>query len=162
MIRTRTTAAALLIAAALALTGCAGVAQDTDDDAVPATPSAATAGPASPGASDDDGDDDGDDDVTELVAMVGTEQDPEAYEIALLDDDGRAVTTLPAGDYELTFRDRSRMHNFHLTGPGDVDVATDVAGSDESTIEITLEPGTYAFVCDPHQGSMSGSLEVTG
>jgi hypothetical protein len=161
MIRTRTTVAALLAAAALALTGCAGAAEAPDDDAAPATPSAATAGPASPGASESE-DDDGDDDVTELVAMVGTEQDPEAYEIALLDDDGQPVTTLPAGDYELTFRDRSQMHNFHLTGPGDVDVATDVAGTDESTVEITLVAGTYDFVCDPHQGSMSGSVEVTG
>lgn len=156
MTRTRTTIAALLASAALALTGCAGGAEPvatTEQEPAATAPTASEGGAdSSPGAATGG----------ELIAMVGTADDPEAYEIALLDADGQPVASLPAGDYSLTFVDRSRMHNFHLTGPGDVDVATDVAGSDESTVEVTLVPGTYTFVCDPHVGTMSGEVEVTG
>lgn len=41
-------------------------------------------------------------------------------------------------------------------------MATEVAGTDETTVQVTLVPGTYTFVCDPHPATMSGELEVTG
>jgi|GEM_PF-5034908 len=47
--------------------------------------------------------------------MVGTADDPDAYEIALIDESGTPVTTLPAGDYRLTFADRSAAHSFRLS-----------------------------------------------
>ncbi|SFS18151.1 Copper binding protein, plastocyanin/azurin family [Agrococcus baldri] len=158
MSNTRSALAVLLTAAALVLTGCTGSTPEAPAESEPA----ATA----PAATSDDGGGSDDSEAPaaggELTGMVGTADDPEAYEIALLDAEGNPVTSLPAGDYSLTFADLSRMHNFHLTGPGGVDVATDVAGNDETTVEVTLEPGTYTFVCDPHQSNMRGEFEVTG
>ncbi|GEK80618.1 cupredoxin domain-containing protein [Agrococcus baldri] len=151
----RTTLAALLAAGALALAGCSG---GTSPEAPPETPAVTTgsdAGSGAPTASDGA-------EATPLTGMVGTADDPEAYEIALLDAEGSPVTSLPAGDYALTFADGSQMHNFRLSGPGDVDVATDVQGTDTSTVTVTLEAGTYTFVCDPHEGTMRGEVEVTG
>lgn len=159
MSSTRTTITALLAAAALGLTGCAGGADPAASESTPAATEQGTTTTSAPAAS---GDEEAPAASTALTGMVGTTDDPEAYEIALLDADGDPVTSLPAGDYSLTFDDRSQMHNFRLSGPGDVDVATDVAGTDESTVEITLVAGTYTFVCDPHPGSMIGQVEVTG
>ncbi|WP_413320181.1 hypothetical protein AA0Z99_05395 [Agrococcus sp. 1P02AA] len=168
---TRTTIAALLVAAALTLTGCAA-SDGPDEEAAPPASEPAASEPAGAAPTDDSSAAPGGDGSAEegaapdgemaLIGMVGTAEDPEAYEIELLGADGEPVASLPAGTYSLTFDDRSQLHNFRLSGPGEVDVATDVAGTDDSTIEITLVPGTYTFVCDPHPGSMSGQLEVTG
>lgn len=162
MTRTRTTISALLAAATLALAGCAGSTGEAPGDTEPASTEPASTAPA---ATSDAGEGSGETEAPgaagELIGMVGTADDPEAYEIALLDADGSPVASLPAGDYTLTFDDRSRMHNFHLTGPG-VDVMTDVQGSDGTAVEITLVAGTYAFICDPHAGTMMGEVEVTG
>ncbi|WP_072313465.1 cupredoxin domain-containing protein [Agrococcus sp. Marseille-P2731] len=165
---TRTTISALLVVAALALTGCA--ASEGPADSAPAasepaasgSPDSQPADESSEPSTDSESDDAAAPAATALTGMVGTAEDPEAYEIQLLDADGAPVTTLPAGDYTLTFDDRSQLHNFRFSGPGDVDVATEVAGTDDSTVEITLVAGTYSFVCDPHPGSMSGQVEVTG
>jgi plastocyanin len=54
----------------------------------------------------------------------------------------------------------SSSHNFHLTGPGGVDVATTVAGEGEESFEVTLEPGEYTFLCDPHSAQMRGTFTV--
>lgn len=158
MSRNTLTIAVLLTAASVALAGCSAAAPmdsaapTSDETQAPVESSASTETASEPAAEGS----------TSLLAVVGTEDNPEAFEIALTDESGAPVTTLPAGDYSLTFVDRSSMHNFHMTGPGDVDVSTDVAGSDETTVQITLVEGTYEFVCDPHVPSMSGSVEVTG
>jgi plastocyanin len=68
--------------------------------------------------------------------------------------------TVPAGTYTLTVNDKGDIHNFHLKGAG-VDVKTDVAGTGITTFTVTLQPGTYTFVCDPHSSSMKGTLKVT-
>ncbi len=165
MTRRTLSIAVLLTAASIALAGCSGAAPSAPADSA-APPAAETQAPvettcptetASESASEPAASA-----ATTLLAVVGTEEDPEAYEIKLTDESGATVTTLPAGDYSLTFVDRSSMHNFHMTGPGDVDVSTDIAGTDESTVELTLVEGTYEYVCDPHVPSMNGSLEVTG
>lgn len=155
MARIRPTLAA--VAAALLLAGCSSPATP-DASSTEAPPSATT------GATSDAGSGSGSDDASSmaLMAVVGTADDPEAYEISITDADGQPVSSVPAGDYQLTFVDESTMHNFHLMGPGGVDIATDVAGSDTSTVQVTLEPGTYEYLCDPHPGSMAGTLEVTG
>ena len=57
--------------------------------------------------------------------------------------------------------DQSDIHNFHLTGTG-VDVKTDVGATGVESFDVTVEAGTYKFVCDPHAGSMNGSFEVSG
>jgi plastocyanin len=87
---------------------------------------------------------------TTLTGSVGP-----GFEISLADADG-----LTAGDYTLTVNDQSSAHNFHLTGPGDVDVSTGVGDEGEETFEVTLEPGEYTYVCDPHASQMRGTFTV--
>ena len=94
------------------------------------------------------------------MASVGTEKDPGAFEIALTDADGEPVTTVPAGDWTIEVQDWSKIHDFHLTGAG-VEEATTVPGTGASTWEVTLVAGEYAYVCDPHSGTMAGTLTVT-
>jgi plastocyanin len=67
---------------------------------------------------------------------------------------------LSAGDYTVVVNDQSPEHNFRLTGPGGVDVATGVSAEGEESFEVTLEPGEYTFVCDPHAAQMNGSFTV--
>jgi len=69
---------------------------------------------------------------------------------------------LSAGSYTLVVNDQSPEHNFHLTGPGGVDVSTDVSEEGEESFEVELEPGEYKFVCDPHASQMNGSFTVGG
>jgi len=68
--------------------------------------------------------------------------------------------SLSAGSYTIAVNDQSSEHNFHLTGPGDVDVATDVAATGEESFDVELEAGEYTFVCDPHASQMTGSFTV--
>ena len=132
------TLAILLLTLGLALTGCGG---DDDDDGsgdAAATTEAST------------GDDTGEAGGTTLNGSVGP-----GFEISLDGTDG-----LTAGEYTITVDDQSSAHNFHLTGPGGVDVATDVSGEGEESFDVTLEAGEYTFVCDPHASSMKGSFTV--
>jgi len=69
--------------------------------------------------------------------------------------------TVPAGTYKLVVDDQGTIHNFRFSGPGGVDVKTDVAGTGIKTITVTLQKGTYTFVCDPHSSSMHGTLTVS-
>lgn len=94
-----------------------------------------------------------------LTATVGTADDPDAFEIALTDNSGEQVTTLPAGSYTIQVSDPSDIHNFHLTGE-DVDETTTVPEVTETTFEVELTPGTYTFICDPHP-RMVGEVTVT-
>ena len=85
----------------------------------------------------------------ELTGTVGTEQDPDAFEITLTDASGQEVTELPAGDYSITVNDLSEIHNFHLTG-GEVDETTTVPETGEKSFTVELTAGDYKAVCDPH------------
>jgi plastocyanin len=125
----------VLVALALAIAGCGG---EDDDDAAEDTTAAATTEEAS-GAGG-----------TTLAGSVGP-----GFDISLDGTDG-----LTAGDYTLTVNDQSSAHNFHLTGPGGVDVSTDVGEEGEQTFEVTLEAGEYTYVCDPHASQMRGSFTV--
>jgi plastocyanin len=71
------------------------------------------------------------------------------------------VSTLAAGSYTIEVDDQSDIHNFHLTGPR-VEETTEVGATGTDTWNVTVEPGTYSFVCDPHAGSMNGDFEVVG
>jgi plastocyanin len=73
---------------------------------------------------------------------------------------GKKVTSLKAGRYTFVVADKANLHNFHLTGPG-VNKATTVGGTGTKTWTLTLKPGTYKFVCDPHKAFMKGSFKVT-
>ncbi|HXH88123.1 MAG TPA: hypothetical protein VNI55_05905 [Gaiellaceae bacterium] len=68
---------------------------------------------------------------------------------------GVTVKSAKAGKYTLTVADKSGIHNFRLRGPG-VNVATSIVGTGTKTFNVTLKPGTYRFLCDPHPTSMTG------
>ena len=124
----------LLLAFALAVAGCGG--DDDDGGDAAATTAAETAGGGGGG--------------TTLNGSVGP-----GFDISLDGTDG-----ITAGDYTLVVDDKSSAHNFHLTGPGGVDVSTDVSAEGEQSFEITLVAGEYRFQCDPHASSMNGTFTV--
>jgi plastocyanin len=92
--------------------------------------------------------------VRRLVATVG----PSAT-ISLRTARARRVTQALAGRYRIVVRDRSTRHNFHLIGPG-VNKRTAVGFRGTRTWIVTLRPGRYRFVCDPHAARMRGSFRV--
>ena len=134
MNRRHITLAILLLAVGLALAGCGG--DDDDGGGEAAATTEATSG--------------GDGGGTTLNGSVGP-----GFVISLDGTDG-----LVAGDYTIVVNDQSSAHNFHLTGPGGVDVATDVSAEGEESLDVTLEAGEYTFVCDPHASQMKGSFTV--
>ena len=97
-----------------------------------------------------------------LRASVGTEESPDAFQIALVDEDGHPVTDLPAGKYNVEVNDFSDVHDFHLSqlGGGDVDERTGVTETGETTWVVNFEPGEYRYMCDPHP-SMNGRFTVS-
>ena len=128
-----TLALLLLLAFGLTLAGCGG---DDDDGGATAATTAGAETSAGGG--------------TTLNGSVGP-----GFDISLDGTDG-----ITAGDYTLVVNDQSSAHNFHLTGPGGVDVSTDVSAEGEQSFEITLEPGEYRFQCDPHASTMNGTFTV--
>ena len=82
------------------------------------------------------------------------------FSITLTDSTGARVTRLDPGTYDLQIDDRSPDHDFHLTGPGGVDVSTDVDFVGTITVTVTLVDGLYTYVCDPHSALMRGSFAV--
>ena len=137
MTRTRPSLVAVLAVAGLALSGCGG-----GNDEEGATDTSTTTTPAV---------------GSTLQGSVGP-----GFEISLSTPDGQSISTLAPGSYTIEVDDMASNHNFHLTGPGDVDVSTEVGGEGTETFQVTLEPGSYSFVCDPHSSSLNGSFEVTG
>jgi plastocyanin len=91
--------------------------------------------------------------ATKLVATVGP-----GFTITLTKG-GKKVTTLTAGAYTITVRDKSNFHNFHLKGPGQNKLTT-VAFVGTKTWNVTLRKGKYTFVCDPHLTVMKGAFTV--
>jgi plastocyanin len=131
----RVTLAAVVALAVLGLAGCGGDGESSGDTGTEATETTETTGGGTASGS-------------ALSGSVGP-----GFEISM------EQTQAPAGSYTLTVDDRSSSHNFHLTGPG-VDVSTEVGDEGSRTFEVELQPGTYTFVCDPHSGSMNGTLTV--
>ena len=153
--------AAALLLALLALAACGG---DGEEEGGVAATTAASGGAASTdeetetedgyarggGATTDDDADDDDDGGGTLEGSVGP-----GFEISLDGTDG-----LEPGAYTIRVADLASEHNFHLTGPGDVDVSTSVGGEGEESFDVVLEPGEYTFLCDPHASSMRGTFTV--
>jgi plastocyanin len=135
--RRHLTLALVLLMLGLALAGCGG-----DDDESSGTTAAAATDGAETGAAGGGG--------ATLNGIVGP-----GFDISLDGTDG-----ITAGDYTLVVNDQSSAHNFHLTGPGGVDVSTDVSAEGEQTFEVTLVAGEYKFQCDPHASSMNGTFTV--
>lgn len=100
-----------------------------------------------------------------LIGTVGSTDDPDAYEINLTTEDGAEVTTvLPPGEYMLEINDPSTIHNFHLGARrAGVDLATDVAGTDEKTIIVVFQDGeAYIYACDAHPATMNVTFSIHG
>ena len=136
MTRSRAALLIALVLVGLSVAGCGG-----DDDEAATTTEAATE--ATTEASGSGG--------TTLNGSVGP-----GFDISLEGTDG-----LAAGSYTIVVNDQSAEHNFHLTGPGGVDVATEVSETGEESLEVELEAGEYTFVCDPHASQMKGSFTVS-
>ncbi len=92
----------------------------------------------------------------ELTATVGP-----GFSIRLTDANNRVVSQLDAGDYTITVKNLSPSleHNFHLIGPGGVDMASPFSNT-TVTWNVTLVNGTYNFKCDAHPTTMQGSFHV--
>jgi plastocyanin len=91
-----------------------------------------------------------------LVGTVGP-----GFTITVKTASGAAAKTLPHGTYALTVHDLSSIHDFHLVGPGLNKVVTAVGFSGTKTVTVTLKPGVYRFMCDPHSAFMHGSFRVS-
>ena len=75
---------------------------------------------------------------------------------------GTKVTSLKRGTYKIVVSDKSNIHNFHLKGPnGYSKELTGIGYKGTKTYTITLKPGTWRYVCDPHFLTMKGSFKVT-
>ena len=55
-----------------------------------------------------------------------------AFTISLHDANGVAIKNVDPGTYTLIARDHSDIHNFHLFGPGGVDVSTDIGNVEDT------------------------------
>jgi plastocyanin len=73
---------------------------------------------------------------------------------------GAKVTKLKAGTYVVKVSDKSSIHNFRLKGPG-VNKSTSVAATGTATWKVTLKPGKYTIVCDPHPTLMKSTFTVS-
>lgn len=120
----------------------AGVASGATTEAAPTT----TAGGAPAGGASG----------TTLTGALGAN---DAFIITLVDDKGAAVTTLKAGSYQVKVKDTSKIHNFHLNGPG-VEQTTSVPELKDTTWSVTFKAGTYTYQCDPHP-NMKKTFTVT-
>jgi len=69
------------------------------------------------------------------------------------------ASVIPRGRYTLVVSDRSSEHNFHLRGPVNK-VITSVSWTGTKRVMLTLKPGRYTYVCDPHSRDMIGSFRV--
>jgi copper binding plastocyanin/azurin family protein len=134
--RSRAALLILFVLLGLAFAGCGG-----DDDETTATTEATETTTETSGSGGG----------TTLDGSVGP-----GFDISLDGTDG-----LTAGSYTLVVNDQSDQHNFHLTGPGGVDVSTDVEETGEKSFDVELEAGEYTFVCDPHASQMKGSFTVS-
>ncbi|HSX22483.1 MAG TPA: hypothetical protein VLE97_06870, partial [Gaiellaceae bacterium] len=65
-----------------------------------------------------------------------------AFTISLHDANGVPIKNVDPGTYTLVLRDHSDIHNFHLFGPGSVDVGTDIGNVETQTFTVTLVKGT--------------------
>jgi hypothetical protein len=91
-----------------------------------------------------------------LIASVGP-----GVTITLKTASGQRVRELKAGVYAMVVRDRSRLCNFHLSGPpGVAGRKTTGAFIGTTTWRVRLVRGRYVYWCDAHPSSMRGSFTV--
>ena len=93
--------------------------------------------------------------VKRLTLTVGP-----AASISLTNAAGRRVTTAKAGSYSILVRDRSKLHNAHLVGPG-VNRKSGLAATGTLTWKVKLSAGLLRFFSDRSPKTVKGSIRVT-
>ena len=84
------------------------------------------------------------------------------FTITLKTTAGKAVKSMKTGTYTVVVRDRSRIHNAHVVGPGYNRATKPLTYTGSQTWKVKLaRAGTLRFLCDPHalQG-MKGSAKI--
>ena len=96
-------------------------------------------------------------DVPRLVGTVGP-----GFTIDLVDADGKHVSELVAGRYELVVHDLSDVHNFVLgeKATGIRPAQTEIEFVGDMTFTIDLRPGLWVYACSPHFETMNGQFFV--
>jgi hypothetical protein len=94
--------------------------------------------------------------ATQLNVTVGP-----GFSIKVADAGGHTVSNLDPGDYTITVKNLSpaQEHNFHLTGPGGIDMSSDF-NNVTVTWNLTFVDGVYKYQCDAHAQEMHGSFRV--
>ena len=82
------------------------------------------------------------------------------FSIRVADADGNRITRLPPGTYTLVVKDQAAEHNFHLSGPGGLDMSTDVEATGTFTWTVNFQVGTVHYQCDPHFTTMKGDITI--
>src|SRR5207247_3538982 len=80
------------------------------------------------------------------------------------DANGNAVTPIDPGDHTITVQNMTDpstnvFHNFHLKGPGGVNLAT-TEQPGTTTWNVTFGDGTYTYLCDFHPTQMKKTFGV--
>lgn len=84
----------------------------------------------------------------QLLGTVGP-----GFTITLQHPDGRLVTQIDPGTYDVVVRDLDVEHNFHLFGSG-VEFFTSVEQTGTVTWSVTFGNARYTLLCDPHSTQM--------
>jgi hypothetical protein len=90
---------------------------------------------------------------TELVATV-------VPAVSLVDAAGAPVTHLAPGTYTVVVHDLTSQDNFHLYGPGGVDLFTDIPFVGDVTWTVTLVPGRYYYKPDVRNEFQTYAFDV--
>jgi hypothetical protein len=92
--------------------------------------------------------------VPQLTAKVT------ASSIAVVGADGTRVRVLQPSNYRFIVRDRTTRQNFHLVGPGGLNMRTKVPAKTTVTWSAYLRPGNYTYRSDKN-ARMRGTFIVT-
>jgi hypothetical protein len=92
--------------------------------------------------------------VPDLTAKVT------ARSIAVVGADGTRVRTLQPNKYRFIVRDRTTTQNFHLLGPGGLNLRTKVPAKTTVTWSVYLRPGNYTYRSDKSR-RLRGTFIVT-
>jgi plastocyanin len=77
-----------------------------------------------------------------------------------LTQNGKAVTNLKAGTYDLVVHDKADIHDFVLEGPGVEREVTSVPFKGTKTVKVKLRAGKFKVYCRPHEPVMFGFVTV--
>ena len=73
---------------------------------------------------------------------------------------GKRIASVKAGNYTITVRDRSKLHNAHLLGKG-VNRKSGLAATGTLTWKVRLSAGVLRFFSDRTPSKVRGSIRVT-